>query len=83
MSARTPSAKSLGVTPDGRDYAAGDERAYDVRCRGYWLGTVERAWLVSAREGGEPTLGWGFRSDDGRWGEGRTRAAAVLAAYQP
>ena len=74
-------ARSLRFELIGDGYVAGDERPYEVIRHGRHLGVVERAWLVAATPGGEPPLGWSFRSADSkRVGEGVTRAAAVLAA---
>jgi hypothetical protein len=74
------SAKSLRFVADGHDYVAGDERTYSVIFRGTVVGTVERTYLVGATED-DSILGWGFRGRGDAWGEGRTRAAAVLAAF--
>lgn len=71
---------NLIFRPDSRDYVAGDDRSYDVIVRGRIIGVVERDWLVSATPGGEPIRGWVF-GDGERIGEGRSRKAAVLAAY--
>lgn len=79
--APTPTSIRYELVPG--DWAPGDERAYDVSSRGRHLGMVERSYLVSAREGGEPILGWGYRGNDGRWGEGRTRTEAIMNAYYP
>lgn len=79
-----PVARSLkfraAYVPEG-GYMTGDDRTYDVVHRGVTIGIVERAWLPSAVDGGEPVAGFGFRHNDGRGGEGRTRAAAVRAAW--
>lgn len=71
-----PSARSLRFVVDGRDYIAGDDRAYDVYHHGVHLGMVEPGFGF---EGGRV---WDFSSDrDNRRGSGRTRAAAVRDAY--
>jgi len=65
-------------------YAEGDEREYDVIVRGRLVGIVGPAWIVGATEGAG-SYGWCAnidRADDGALvGEGRTRYAAVAAAY--
>lgn len=77
-----PVARSLKFELIGDGYMPGDERPYDVIQRGRVIGVVERSWLVAAQPGGEPPLGWGFRSNDGKLhGEGHSRAAAVINAY--
>lgn len=76
------SSSKFKFVPAAVGYVAGDDRVYDVEYRGHRVGMVERGWLVAAHEGAEPVRGWNYRSNDGsRFGEGRTRKAAVLAAY--
>jgi len=78
-----PVARKLSFNLIGSGYVEGDERSYEVIHRGVTLGVVERSWLVAAKEGGEPPLGWAYRSADSKLsGEGPSRAAAVLAAYE-
>jgi hypothetical protein len=68
--------------PDG-GYQADDERTYDVLHHGRIIGTIERCWLLPRTAGDPPPAGWAFQSADRRYsGEGRTRADAVIAAYE-
>jgi hypothetical protein len=64
----------------GTDYEPGDDRLYDVSYYGQHIGEIERTWLISPIEGGTPPAGFSFTHIDGRYGEGRTRAEAVLDA---
>lgn len=64
------------------DFLPGEDRAYEVSRHGQYLGIVSTEWLISATPD-EPVRGFSFLSDDGRYGEGRTRAAAVENALKP
>lgn len=74
---RIPAARALRFVPDGRDYALGDDRCYDVLEHGVAIGVVERGWGF---EGGKI---WDYSSTDGTYkGSGRSRVAAVQNAYK-
>ena len=79
-SSPAPAKRSLRFDLIGDGYVAGDERHYDVLHRGVCIGTVEPSWTVGRSEG-SIVEGWHFGHYDGRIGFGRTRAAAVAAAF--
>ncbi len=63
----------------GSDHVSGDDREYRVLYRGSEIGVTGAEWLIGRTEG-EPVKGFYYDGHDGRRGEGRTRADAVLNA---
>lgn len=80
-----PTAKSLRFELFGSpsDYVAGDDRSYEVLHRGIVIGSVEPTFLLAATPGEQGPRGWYFRhARTNAYGEGLTRAAAVLASWE-
>jgi hypothetical protein len=65
------------------DYFEGELRQYDVVYRGDTIGVCDADWHPHPTiPGAEPVKGFTFSGRDGKRGDGTTRAAAVLAAYE-